>query len=280
MTFEEYLEQYYTKQTISSYLYVVCKLKREFPDCDQAKYKDILTYIAKHEVRGYRELAALKKYYDYLIDEHIREDHPCKQIVIKHPSRGVQFQDLFSLQELELLLKRENRYSHLEFRNKSIISLLIYQGLTPANITNLRIQDVDLDGGTIYVKQTPKVRKRLLFIKDKQFSYLNKYIKKERKQISREEEFDNLFLSSKGIPLSVDSLNKMLRALKPLFPDKNLNALSIRQSVISNWINREQLSIEDVQIMSGQKWLSSTEKYKRTDLEKEIEKINKYFPDF
>jgi integrase/recombinase XerD len=278
MTFQQYLEQYYTVQTITSYCYVINKLKERYPECDNAKYKDILRYTATYKVRGYRDLAALKKYYDYLIDIDVREDHPCKQLVIKHPSKGVQFQDLFTIQELELLLKRENRYSLLEFRNKSIISLLIYQGLTPANIANLRLKDIDLEDGTIYIKQTPKIRKRVLFIKDKQFNYLQKYLKKERKAIINNDE-EALFITSKGKALTVDTLNKMLRALKPLFPDKNLNAKSIRQSVISNWINRERFSIEDVQTMSGQKWLSSTVKYKRTDLEKEIEKINKFFPD-
>lgn len=277
MTFKEFLDQYYTEQTVKSYCYVIEKFKARVKDIDEANYKEILQYISKYKIRSYPQLAALKKYYDYLIDMRVREDHPCKQIVVKHPAKGIQFQDLFTIHELELLLKRENRYSLLKFRNQCIISLLIYQGLTPANLTNLRLKDIDLEDGRVYVKQTPKIRKRLMVLNERQLNYFSRYFKKERPKLNLHDS-DRLFLSSRGENISVDALNRILRILKPLFPDKNLNARSIRQSVISNWMNKGQLPLEEVQLLSGQKWLSTTEKYKRADIETDVAKINRFFP--
>ncbi|MBD3638617.1 MAG: hypothetical protein HUJ25_14785 [Crocinitomicaceae bacterium] len=70
-------------------------------------------------------------------------------------------------------------------------------------------------------------------------------------------------VTQNGNDFSPEALNRLLRPLKALYPSKNLTALAIRQSVISNWINGQHLSIEQVQTLSGQKWLSTTEKYKR-----------------
>lgn len=60
-----------------------------------------------------------------------------------------------------------------------------------------------------------------------------------------------MLLGKLGGPITVDTLNRMLRPLKKLFPSKNLNAKTIRQSVIVNWINEERIPIEEVQLLSG-----------------------------
>jgi hypothetical protein len=49
--------------------------------------------------------------------------------------------------------------------------------------------------------------------------------------------------------------------MKSLFPHKNLNPQTIRKSVITNWLNEQKIPLEDVQLLSGQKWMSSTERY-------------------
>ena len=68
----------------------------------------------------------------------------------------------------------------------------------------------------------------------------------------------------------------MLRQLKHFFPDRTLNATTIRQSVITNWLNMDKKPIEVVQQMSGQKYPSSTEKYKMVDVEEQRKLINQY----
>jgi hypothetical protein len=43
----------------------------------------------------------------------------------------------------------------------------------------------------------------------------------------------------------------MIKTFKLLFPDRNLTAESIRQSVISNWLNEKRFSLEQVQLIAG-----------------------------
>lgn len=105
---------------------------------ENAKYSEAMDYIGSLRKRYSnpstvnRILAAIKVYYDYLCATEKRNDHPARSITLKDQwSRDIQLQDLFTANELELLLDRKERYRQLEYRNKVLMSLLIYQGLHP-----------------------------------------------------------------------------------------------------------------------------------------------------
>ncbi len=91
---------------------------------------------------------------------------------------------------------------------------------------------------------------------------------------------DSLFLGRLGEEPTVDVTNLVLNPFKLLllFPDRKLNAQTIRQSVIANWLNEKRIALEDVQLMSGQKFPSSTEKYRRKDSEQQRKLINQFHP--
>ena len=277
MTIEEYLDQYHKEQTTKSYSRVINHFLVHSDRKEQSNYTDIIHYLFKHQFQSGRVLAGLKKYFDYLIDEGIREDHPCKQLTIKRKKTNIQFQQLFTPEELELLLNRSNRYNLIKERNSAIISLLIYQALSPANIVNLKVQDIDVDAGTIYIKQATNLSRRTLELKARQIFQVYRYMMEFRPQLLKVRS-DQLFIGKLGQPLTIDGLNRMIRPLHHLFLHKNLNPQTIRQSVISNWLNTDNIPLEDVQLLSGQKWMSSTEKYIRPNAEVQRGKINEFWP--
>jgi integrase len=176
-----------------------------------------------------------------------------------------------------MLLDRPVRYKLLEDRNKVILSLLIYQGLSPQNIINLKTDDVDIDRGTIYIKATKKLKRRELELKPKQVILLYHYINESRQKLNIYGS-KKLFIGKLGTDLTVDGPNRIIRPLQSLFPSKNLNPQTIRQSVITNWLNVQNISLEDVQLLSGQKWMSSTERYVKPNMDERREVINAYFP--
>jgi integrase/recombinase XerD len=275
MNFREYLDQYYTSQTASRYARAVDHFVTHTNE--KSTHKEIVDYLHKHNKATAPVIAALKKYFDYLIEQGKRSDHPCRTINTKKKSKPMQHQDLFTVEELELLIKREVRYPILENRNKALISLLIYQGLTPQNIINLRTVDIDLDAGTVYVMATKQLSRRTLELRSNQVLALISYIDQDRVELMKTGS-PRLFVTQRGKNMSVDALNRMLRPLQGLYTDKNLNASTIRQSVILNWINHYKYGLDDVQLLAGHRWLSSTIKYKVINREENREKINRFFP--
>ncbi|CAA9203037.1 Tyrosine recombinase XerC [Flavobacterium collinsii] len=192
-------------------------------------------------------LSTIKKYYDFLVMSGYRADHPCKRLNIRvNGNQVIQVQDLFSSQELQLLLERENRYKHLDVRNNVLLSLLIYQGLTSDEIIKLTVKDIDLDNGTIYIKVSNILNKRTLELVSKQMILFSNYINETRTETLRCKT-EKLIITKLGKPITVGGIHGMIDPLRTLFLDRKLNPQTIRMSVICNWLNEKKIPLERAQ---------------------------------
>lgn len=285
ITFERYLHRIgHTESTARSYLFASRIFLQDNPKAEQFNYKDVVNYL-NEKSQDYSNnntkvflLNGMKKYFDYLVEIGRREDHPCKTFQLRNlRKREIIHQDLFSGKELELLMEREERYEDLKLKNQVIISLLIYQGLTSAEIVALNTSHIDLDRGTVFVRASKKISQRHLELNNRQYRLFDQYLNDGRKKLLREPT-DALVLGKLGSRISVDDVHYIVSTAKGLFPDRNLTPATIRQSVIANWLNERHIPLEQVQILSGQKWVSTTLKYRQVNLDEQRELMNKWFP--
>lgn len=281
--FKKYLRERHTKGTADRYVrsivLMIDILGKE--TVQTARFRTITEYIEKLRAKKYSggfiqtELAGIKAYYKYLVKTGIREDNPARSINLNdRRSSDVQFQNLFAQHELESLLEREERYSLLKWRNKFIISLYIYQGLSTGEIASLTIHDIDTEQGTVFVRATTRSNSRLLPLKSKQAIYAERYIVFDRDSIMKEET-DKLFIGKLGRAESGDGMQYLIECARALFPERKLNPKTIRQSVLVN-LFKQGKGIKDVQIFAGHRYPSSTEKYKPSDLTELGDAIGRY----
>jgi len=274
----------HSEQTIRSYTYGIKNYLNANPDADSYNYKDVLIYLGE-KVKDFNNsdtkntlLASIKKYYDFLIEIGARNNHPCRKLVLKKwQQKEIIHQDLFSTAELEMLMQREERYEILRLKNQTLISLLINQGLTAGELTKLKVKHVDLDNSFIYIKESRKLTRRHLDILPCQSDLMDSYINEVRKEIMRHDT-DSLLIGKLGTPLKIDDINYLISTFKPLFPDRNLNPKTIRQSVIANWLNEKNIPLEQAQLLAGHRWISATIKYRNTPFSEQRELINRFHP--
>lgn len=274
----------HSEQTIRSYIYGIKNYLNANPNADRYCYKDVLCYMSE-KVKDFNNsdtkntlLASIKKYYDFLIEIGARNNHPCRKIILKNQRhKEIIHQDLFSVAELEMLMDREERYEILKLKNQTLISLLIYQGLTAGELTKIKVKHVDLDNSIIYIKESRKLTKRHLDILPCQFDLIDSYINEVRNEIIRCDT-DFLLIGKLGTPLKIDDINYLISTFKPMFPDRNLNPKSIRQSVIANWLNEKHIPLEQVQLLAGHRWISATIKYRNSPVIEQRELINRFHP--
>lgn len=286
-TIEQFVTRKHTWQSARTYLYNINHYLAVNPGAEKYGHKEVVNYMAELKTRYTNTstrsaiLSGIKRYYDYLVETKQRNDHPCRFIRLKGETKGkkrqMQFQDLFSPEELQSLLNRDVRYENLRLRNKIIISLLIYQALTCDDIIRIDIDNVDLDKMEIYIKSSAKLNSRTLKLQQNQKEYIEAYLKTYRKLLLKTAS-NRLIIGFRGDPETVEGIGGMLEPLKALFPERPFNAKTIRSSVMSNWFNVNKYRLEDVQIWAGHKWPSSTLKYKRLDIAEQREKINKWHP--
>ncbi len=290
MKLEDYLLQDHTQQTVKIYLRDI-RVYLDYMTEEKAAvatYKDIMQYVdyLRKQYQNPRTinrmLYGVKAWNHWLLQTGKRDDHPCRYLTLKDAKyHDIQLQDLFTSSELEQLMERKERYESVRARNQVAISLLIYQGLRLTEVAQLKVADIDLEAGTIYSKgmvgrHSAKTLPRTLKMKANQIMLFYKYIHEIRPKVIGEST-DQLILNIKGGKMTADSINYLVETFKQYFPERNLNAKTIRQSVIANLL-KEGKDLRVVQVFAGHKKPSSTEKYRQTGLEELKAAILKHHP--
>jgi len=280
ITLTNYLQERHTQSTTTRYYNDILNFLNSITQekALRATYSDIMDYVEKLRKKYSNaetikvNIHAIKKYYFWLNHTGQRKDHPCRNLKLKDKAnRDKQLQDLFKVEELEQLMERKERYKDLKNKNQVIISLLIYQGLTVGEITRLELKNIDLEKGEIYIKSTTRTNRRTLKLKPKQIMLFYKYINETRPKLLKVSPFEGdlegtLILTKLGTAESGEGISYLLETAKSLFPDRNLNAKTIRQSVIANLLKSGH-DLRLVQVFAGHKYPGSTEKYRQTGIE-------------
>ena len=289
-TYKNYLEKKgYTTKSIPTYL----KTQNQFIEwcinygttAETIDYKTFLKYIEHlrernlkpRTLKGY--VSNLKIYFNYLTEENYRQENSIQNINIKGVKKEV-IHNLLSQDELEDLYQSYNTAIGNPLarkRNKIMLGLLIYQGLTTQNLQQLQVENIQLYKGKIDLLGTKKSNGRILELKPWQLMELMEYIKEIRVQILEQtsKETEQLFLPL-GTSLKLhNSLSKTVKELKKI-NHKFINLKQIRTSIIVNWL--KQYNLRKVQYLAGHRYISSTERYQQDDLESLHKTINIYHP--
>lgn len=287
MELHTYLREHFAKRTAHGYQLMIENYCNQVSNAPQAKYKDVLSYLENERSKGRKSntlftyLAAIKVYYDWLKKTGKRKDHPCKHLRLKDKiDHRINVQDLFSSTELALLMDQPTReikrLPNTELRDKVILSLLVYQGLTTKNIIGIELKDLNLEQATIYIKSETVLNARTLELHPKQIMLINKYLNEERTKLNRSNS-DKLILTRRYQAERGSGVDKVVRVYKCLFKDKTLTPLAIRQSVIANHLKAGK-DIRAVQIFAGHKSPMTTERYQQTGIEELTAAVLKYHP--
>lgn len=281
MEFKQYLAQRYRPLTVKNYLCDIQPFLAFMEDAESASYQDIMAYIGHLRAQGNRRifviLAVIKCYYHYLIAIGKRSDHPAQAIRLRDKrSSAIQLQDLFSRQELERLLDRIEHYPQLKYRNKVIMSLLVYQGLSSGEIRRLVLDDIDLESGKVYIQGSMRNNARSLKLHSNQVYWIIKYLTEDRPKFIKEET-NQLIVTKQGKGASGYEIRSLIESSKSVFPNKRLNAKIIRQSVIHNLLKSGK-DLRLVQAFAGHKTPSATEKYRQTGIEELKSEVVKKHP--
>jgi len=271
---ENYLKKHYTQKTVIAYSREIENFINNNPNNKIYTYTDIVNYLGVLRIRYNnaktlnRILSSIKAYYSYLCFIKVRKDNPTKSIFLRDKqNRDIQLQDLFSTEELEkLLLAKPERFIKLDYRNKVLMSLLIYQALKPNEIEALQVEDINLGEATIYIKSSPKSNSRTLGLKANQILLFKHYMEDVRLKLLRENESHFFIIGQRKTPMLAEDITKHIkRSYGNLYLPRNVNAQSIRQSVITNLLKQNN-DLRLVQAFAGHKYPSTTEKYKQTNV--------------
>lgn len=301
-SFKQYLEsRELSKSTIIHYntyvLDFISWLDKDNTEIENVTTKELTSYLLKLQKQGLQNktkairINCLKHYFNWQIQCSKRNDNPAKHIKIRG-SKTKKLHDIFTITELEKLYNdyqipndndsRNNRNWWQEHvltrkRNKVALGLLIYQGLTTAEIDKLTENDLQLREGKLFIKGSKKSNERTLELKSHQIMDLMEYQLKTRLELLKiaQKQTNQLFIS-KGKNIQSNNNWKRLSQVIKEQTQKFTNFKQVRASVITHWLGM--YNLRQVQYMAGHKYVSSTESYLVNRLEDLQSDIDKYHP--
>jgi len=293
LTFKEYLaKQRFKPATVNTYEKYLehyqkwLNQNKEKPE--NIQYTDLLDYLKycySLELKpGYINhlLTAIRHYYEYLKQLKQIENNPASGLFIKGTVRRLPH-DLLSEKQLETIFetyksKSTSGLSLLAFkRNKVMLGLMIYQGLSVLDMQRLEPLHLHLRKGKIDVPKTAKTNARTLKLEAHQLIDLQEYQSQIRPLILQltAKSTSYLFTSlgqSENLRNSVDKIIQKIKKDHDFVKDIK----QLRQSRIALWT--KQYDIRQAQYLAGHKYVSSTERYEKTNLEDLQKELNKHHP--
>jgi len=291
--YTHYLEtQQYSKSSCKSYVHQAEKftqwlISKDY-DLINFDYKKALNYIAYLQDRHSNiktinhKVVGVRHYFNYLIETGEQSQNPFTDIIIKGDKKKRLLHNLLSSDELEDLYysyetetDKHPRRILINKRNKVMIGLMVYQGLTTSDMKRLQMEHIKPYQGKVYIPKGKIGNRRELTLKPWQVIEFMEYINEVRPQLLAKRHIisEQLFIASNN--RLTDTVMWIIKKLK-MINHKVLNTHQIRASVIVNWLS--QYNLREVQIMAGHKYISTTERYVQEDLRQLQEVINKYHP--
>lgn len=248
-----------------------------------------------------RILNALNHYFTFLVKDEQIQQNPCSFLKI----RGAKKQTLYRTytpEELTALYdnfytffvrsyddnhipKNQRKQSSLsKQRNAVILNILVHQGVRTREINAIHLQDLDLMSATLKIRGAKQGKERIVTLEATQIGVLMHYLQHIRPQFLEyhTEESEKLFLSLPDYSKHKTASTSIMQVFKPLVKqlktiDKHfLSFEQIRTSVITNWLKVH--GLRKTQYKAGHRQISTTEKYKTSDLQQLTEDINKLHP--
>ncbi len=293
--FTSYLEkERFSKSSIKTYTFQAEKfmewMEKEGHVLIHFDYKKAIRYVDYLQNRHSNiktinsKIAATRQYFNYQIEQGECPENPFAKILVKGDKTKKMLQNMLSPDELEDLY-----YSYgaeeatdtktntilADKRNKVMIGLMVYQGLSTTDMKRLQSEHIQPQKGKVYIPSGKIGGRRELPLMPWQVMELLEYITQIQPELAQRKgtNGEELFLVTNGrLTDTVANIIKKLRKVN----QKVKNIHQIRASVIVHWLSQHNL--RKVQIMAGHRRISTTEKYMQEDLQELQKVIATYHP--
>ncbi len=203
----------------------------------ETAYNDLLVFIDSCRMENKSKkhintiIRSIRNYYDYLKSIGEATINPAANLYLK----GIRHKlphDILSSGSLQQLYQAYPVIDNRSKRNKIILGMLVYQGITTDELMRLTTADVKLQEGKIFIPGSRHSNSRTLELKSFQVMELHEYIKQIRPGLIVKPT-DQLFINMEGSLNMKNSLHHLFRALKRTSLGIK-NAKQIRASVITS----------------------------------------------
>ncbi|MGQ9618540.1 MAG: site-specific tyrosine recombinase XerD [Candidatus Aminicenantia bacterium] len=241
---------------------------------------DVLSYLRELSKRGIsfrsscRLVSALRSFYKYLVNEGVVSSNPIS--AVKGLRQVKSLPTFLTEDEVEELLSLPDLSTYTGKRDKAILELMYATGLRASEIVELKVEDLELDEGFIYVMGKGGKR-RMVPTGEVALKYLRIYLD-IREELLAGKTSIFVFLNYKGEPLTRQGLWKIIKNYgKKIGIADKLTPHTLRHSFATHLLERG-ADLRSIQLMLGHSKISTTQIYTHIATERLKRIWEKYHP--
>lgn len=223
-----------------------------------------------------RIISGLKSFFNFLIFEDYRTDHPLT--LIESPRIGRKLPDTLSINDIDTLISAIDLSAPEGERNRAIIETIYGCGLRVSELISLKISDLFFEEG--FIKITGKGNKqRFVPIGELTQKYINLYkdVIRVHLNIQKGHE-DTLFLNRRGKQLTRAMIFTIIKELAiKINLNKTISPHTLRHSFATHLLENG-ADLRSIQLMLGHESITTTEIYVHLDRTHLTRILNTFHP--
>jgi integrase/recombinase XerD len=266
-----WLERGLSKNTLESYRHdlrlVEVFLETKSVSLGLASSLDLIEYFS-HRLNGEKEyknastarlMSALRRYYQYLCREKIREDDPSAKL--ESPKIIKPLPKSLSESEVDGLLSSPDLSDSVQFRDKAMLELLYATGLRVSELVGLSMEEINLKQGVVRI--TGKGDKtRLVPLGEEAIYWVERYIEEARPDLLKGQSSDVLFPSRRGTVMVRQTFWHRIKFYAQLCGiDKDALSPHVLRHAFATHLLNYGADLRVVQMLLGHSDLSTTQIY-------------------
>ncbi len=157
-----------------------------------------------------REISGLRCFFRYLKKEGIIFFDPYDLVEVKIKVDKIP-KNIPSEEAMALFLDHPDTTTPLGLRDKAVIELMYSSALRNQEVANIRIQDLDLKKGILFIKKAKFDKPRLVPVTQRACDSVSEYIAKGRAYYVKDSKVDLLFVTLQKTILGIDLIRKTVR---------------------------------------------------------------------
>jgi integrase/recombinase XerD len=205
-----------------------------------------------------RMISSVRRFYAFLLtEEHIAAD-PADDLI--SPQQGVHLPRFLNSTELEMLFAVPDVSTLSGLRGRAILELMYACGLRVSEVADLRMQDIDIDGGILTTTgKGSKTRK--IPVGTSAAEWVKSYLAARRKHGNDGvDESPQLFVTERGAPLTRQQIYLMISEYAEKCGLEGVSPHTLRHSFATHLVHNR-ADIRSVQQMLGHADISTTQIY-------------------
>ena len=205
-----------------------------------------------------RQLSSLRNFYSYLIMIDKISYNPFK--LIRNPKKENKLPVFLSYEEFMELIDKLKNSDDLSVRNKLILEMLYATGLRVSELTNIKLEDIDINNKSIRVMGKGS-KERIVYFGDYAKNILEEYLNYHRLELLKGKESKYLLINKNGNKLTFRGVEYLIDEIVKNTSLKYKISPHVLRHTFATHMLESGADLRSVQTLLGHSSLSTTQIY-------------------